>query len=108
LSSRAWRSNCFFKFLKREFSAFIDMHSRQLYVAHQVAVYCKLPRGGLSADAKLLEKVVAANYASMSALLRMVKGREINEVLAALECAGYEIKYAQVVDFRVLKCLSCL
>jgi hypothetical protein len=88
---------------KRGPSAFGDLGLRQLFVAHQVAVYGKLLGDGLSANAMLLEKIVAANDASMSDLLRMVKGGDINEVAAALQRVGYEVEKAQIVQDLGLK-----
>jgi len=89
---------------KRGPSVFVDLDLTQLYVAHQVAVYGKLPEGGLSANAKLLGKAVAANDAGMIELLRMVKGSEIDaQVATALQHAGYETQVAQVVEMGKLK-----
>ena len=88
---------------KRGPSAFVDLGLRQLYVAHQVAVYGKLPGNGLSANVKLLEKAVAANEAYLNELQRMMKGGAINEVAAALQRAGYEAQVAQVVENEGLK-----
>ena len=74
---------------KRDPSVFVDLDLTQLNLAHQVAVYGKLPGGGLSANAKLLEKAVAANDSSMVNLSRVMKGGKINEVAVALQRAGY-------------------
>jgi len=88
---------------KRGISAILYLGLTQLYLGHQVAVYGKLPGGGLSADAQLLGKAVAANEAYLNELQRRMKGGEINEVAAALQLAGYEIQMAQAVEKDGLK-----
>jgi hypothetical protein len=80
-------------------SAFVVMQFRQLYVAHQVAVYGKLPGGGLSGNAKLLETAAFVNEAYMNELQRRMKGNKIDsQVATALQRAGYEFKMAKVVE----------
>jgi len=89
---------------KRGPSAFVDLGLRQLFVAHQVAVYGKLLGDGLSANAMLLEKIVAADKAYMNELQRMMKGNKFDaQVAVALQHAGYEVEKAQVVERNGLK-----
>jgi len=102
-SFKSMAQQLFSQVSKRGPSAFIDLELSQLFVAHQVAVYRKLPGDSLYADAQLLEKVVAADKAYMNELQRMVKGGEINEVAAALQRVGYEVEVAQVVQNGGLK-----
>jgi hypothetical protein len=90
--------------LEKNPSAFIDLNLIQLNWAHQVAVYGKLPGDGLSADAKLLKRAVAANEAYLNELQRRMKGSEIDaQVATALQHAGYETQVAQVVEMGKLK-----
>ena len=102
-SFKSMAQQLFSQVSKRGPPAFIDLELSQLFVAHQVAVYRKLPGDSLYADAQLLEKVVAADKAYMNELQRMVKGGEINEVAAALQRVGYEVEVAQVVQNGGLK-----
>ena len=90
--------------LEKNPSAFIDLNLIQLNWAHQVAVYGKLPGDGLSADAKLLKRAVAANEAYLNELQRRMKGSEIDaQVATALQRAGYETQVAQAVENEGLK-----
>jgi hypothetical protein len=90
-------------------SAFVDLHLRQLYLAHQVAVYGKLPGEGLSADAIQLEKVVASYRGMLRAMQTAVKnsqgsrGAIEQQVVEALQRVGYQVKVAQVVEMNGLK-----
>ena len=102
-SFKSMAQQLFSQVSKRGPPAFIDLELSQLFVAHQVAVYGKLPGNGLSADAQLLGKAGATYDANMRNLQRMVKGREINEVAAALQHVGYEVEVAQVVERNGLK-----
>ena len=75
-------------------SDFIDLHLRQLYLGHQVAVYGKLPGGGLSADVKLLQRSAEVYHVGLEGL--QIKARRTaqfeGDVAAALQCAGFAVK----------------
>jgi len=94
---------------KRCPSAFKDSEMSQLYLAHQVAVHGKLPGGGLSANAKLLDKADAAYGNVLSALRTAVKynkgavGAVEQQVVEALQRVGYEVEVAPVVEKGGLK-----
>jgi hypothetical protein len=75
-------------------SAFVDLGLAQLYLAHQVAVYGKLPGGGLSADVKLLHKSADVNQVFLKGLQKKARrtAQFEGDVAAALQCAGFAVK----------------
>jgi len=79
---------------KRGPSAFGDLGLTQLNLAHQVAVYGKLPGGGLSADVKLLQRSAEVYHVGLEGL--QIKARRTaqfeGDVAAALQRAGFAVK----------------
>jgi hypothetical protein len=79
---------------KRDPSVFVDLDLRQLYVAHQVAVYSKLPGGGLSADVKLLHKSADVYQVLLKGLQTKTRrtAQLESDVAAALQRAGFAVQ----------------